>query len=161
MQSAVASIRQATVDDVGALFRLHQASVRGLCAAAYSAQHIDTWFEGRTPEIYLPLLRHGQILLAELETQLAGFVGAVPGEVTSLFVLPELAGQGIGKLLFHRGLSYAQQSFAGPVTVIATKNAVDFYQRWGFEPIEEGTFVRGPNHLQYPVVKMVLHSRAT
>jgi len=42
--------------------------------------------------------------------------------------------------------------------VLATKNAVAFYRRFGFEPIEEGAFVRGQIGLEYPVVKMVLNS---
>ncbi|MES2959503.1 MAG: GNAT family N-acetyltransferase [Pseudomonadota bacterium] len=138
-----------------ALFRVHQASVRGLCSAAYSARHIDTWFEGRTPEIYLPLLERGQILVALLEGRIQGFVGALPGEVTSLFVLPEAAGHGLGSKLFMRGLARAEAAFDGPITVISTRNAVDFYARFGFEPVEEGTFVRGQGQLEYPVVKMV------
>ena len=151
-------IRQATVDDLHELFRVHEASVHGLCGVAYSAQHIELWFEDRTPEIYRPLLTHGQILVAELEGRIVGFVGAEPGEVVSLFVIPELVGQGLGRALFELGLSFARDSFDGPITVLATKNAVAFYRRFGFEPIEEGAFVRGQIGLEYPVVKMVLNS---
>ena len=155
MQALKVSVRQATIDDLQELFRVHQASVNGLCSAAYSVQHIETWFEGRTPEIYLPLLSHGRILVAELERQIVGFVGAEPGEIISLFVVPELAGQGIGRTLFELGLSFARESFDGPLTLLATKNSLAFYERFGFEPVEEGTFVRGQTGLQYPVVKMV------
>jgi len=153
------SLRAATTEDADELFEVHQTSVRGLCSSAYSAQHIEAWFEGRTPEIYRPALEGGHIWVAESETRIVGFVGAEPGEVTLLFVLPEVSGQGLGGKLFEHGLFVASAAFDGPLTVIATKNSEHFYQRYGFESVEEQAFVRGSAELHYPVVRMLQRSR--
>ncbi len=160
MHATTPPIREATVDDLDEIFRVHQASVRGLCSVAYSSQHIQSWFVDRTTDIYRPVLDQGKLFVAELDQRIVGFVGALAGEVITLFVLPEVAGKGIGRALFLRGLSYAQQSFEGQVTVVATTNAVPFYKSFGFESIEEGWFVRGSEQLRYPVARMQLRPRA-
>ena len=156
MHAPAPPIREAILDDLDEIFCVHQASVRGLCSVAYSSQHIQTWFVDRTTDIYRPVLEQGKLFVAELDQRIVGFVGALVGEVITLFVLPEVAGRGIGRALFLRGLSYAQQSCEGPITVLATMNAVPFYKSFGFESIEEGWFVRGGEQLRYPVARMQL-----
>ena len=153
------SLRPATIEDAGELFEVHQASVRGLCSSAYSAQHIAAWFTGRGPEMYRPAMERGDIWVAESEAKIIGFVGAESGEVTLLFVLPQASRQGIGGKLFEHGLSVASAAFDGSLTVIATKNSEAFYQRYGFESVEEQAFIRGSAELHYPVVRMLQRSR--
>jgi predicted N-acetyltransferase YhbS len=146
--------RPANARDLDALFEVHQASVRELCAGAYSAQHIEQWFEGRSPQIYQPLLEQGNMWLAHVRERAVGFVGTTPGEIVSLFVAPDWAGQGLGSALLHRGLADASRRHPGPVTAVATLNAVGFYARHGFKRVDEGHFTRGVDRLAYPVVEM-------
>jgi GNAT superfamily N-acetyltransferase len=107
------AIRKAVPRDAEAMFAVHQASVHALCAKAYSAEHMASWFEGRTPEIYTPALAAEQIWVAEQDGSIVGFVGARPGEVTLLFVLPQAAGQGIGSGLFERSGSSGSSGVPG------------------------------------------------
>lgn len=146
--------RPADARDLDALFEVHQASVRQLCAGAYSAQHIEQWFEGRSPQIYQPLLEQGNLWLAHVRERAVGFVGTTPGEIVSLFVAPDWAGQGLGRELLHRGLADAARQHPGPITAVATLNAVGFYARHGFKRVDEGHFTRGADRLAYPVVEM-------
>lgn len=119
-----------------------------------------TWFTGRSPDMYLPALQAGQLWMAETDGQVIGFVGAQPGEVTLLFVAPEAAGRSIGSRLFEFGLLRASEGLDGPLTVVATRNSVSFYRRFGFKEVEDLSFVRGEPPLHYPVVKMVRNSMA-
>lgn len=148
-------IRQARLEDATELFAVHQRSVQSLCAADYSAEHMATWFTGRSADMYLPALQAGQLWVAEADGQVIGFVGAEPGEVTLLFVAPEAAGRSVGSRLFEFGLLRASNDFQGPLTVVATRNSVSFYRRYGFNEVEALAFVRGEPALHYPVVKMV------
>jgi GNAT superfamily N-acetyltransferase len=148
-------IRRAGFEDATEVFAVHQRSVQALCAPDYSAEHMATWFTGRSADIYLPALQAGQLWVAEADGQILGFVGAEPGEVTLLFVAPEAAGRSIGGRLFEFALQRASENFPGPLTVIATRNSVSFYRRYGFVGVEELSFVRGDPPLHYPVVKMV------
>lgn len=146
--------RPADTRDLDALFEVHQASVRELCAGAYSAQQIQRWFEGREPQIYQPLLDSGTLTVAQVQDQIVGFVGTRPGEVVSLFVAPTWAGQGLGRELLHRGMADAGRHHQGAITAVATLNAVGFYARHGFKRVDEGHFTRGADRLAYPVVEM-------
>lgn len=160
MHRPLFAIRKAVPEDAEAMFVVHKASVQELCAKSYSAEHLDSWFDGRTPEIYSPALAAEQVWVAEQNGRVVGFVGAEPGEVTLLFVLPQAAGHGIGRSLFEHGLKVAEGASCGPVTVIATKNSESFYATHGFAPVGEQWFVRGVQKLRYAVVKMQRQGRS-
>ena len=153
-------IRPATEDDAGALFQVHRAAVGAFCSEAYSPEHMAKWFLGRTAAIYEESLKAGRIWLAEAEGQILGFVEAVPGEVTLLFVAPQASGSSVGATLVELGVQKASGSAAVPVTVIATMNSVSFYRRHGFQVVGEQFFARGEPELRYPVVKMVRNAVA-
>lgn len=148
------TLRTATLADAPALFDAHQDSVLNLCAAAYTPQQMQTWFEGRTAEIHRPFIEAGQILLAERQGRVLGFAGFVPGEMTLLFVRPEAAGTGLGSLLCREALARAAVGHDGPLTVVATRNAQGFYERHGFVAVGESFFTRGEAALRYEVVTM-------
>ena len=152
------AIRQAELQDSESMFVVHKASVHELCAKSYSAEHMEFWFEDRTPDIYSSALAAQQIWVAEQNGRVVGFVGAQIGEVTLLFVSPQAVGQGIGRVLFEHGLSVAQGASSAPVMVVATKNSESFYAAHGFVPVEEQWFERGAKALRYPVVKMLRQS---
>ena len=46
---AAFTIRPATLADAEALCALHKASVRTLCAGAYTAEEIEAWLRDREP----------------------------------------------------------------------------------------------------------------
>lgn len=153
-------IRQAVMGDAEAIFDAHRDSVLNLCAGAYTEAQLRVWFEGRSPTIYQAALEAGRIWLAEsaasAETagRVLGFVGAVPGEVTLLFVRPEAAGHGLGARLLALGVSSARAGFDGALTVVATSNSRRFYERHGFAFVEPQFFVRGALDTRFEVLKM-------
>jgi predicted N-acetyltransferase YhbS len=155
MNRAPFSIRRAVPSEAEAILAVHRASVETLCVPAYSPEHIASWFEGRTSDIYAPALAAGQLWVADVQGRIAGFVGAEPGEVTLLFVLPEFAGQGVGRALFEFGLSMAESTPGQAVIVVATRNSESFYARYGFNPLESQFLVRGNRNLRYPVIRML------
>lgn len=147
-------IRAASAADAQAIFAAHLDSVLGLCGPAYSPAQLDAWFAGRSSEVHMPAIEAGRIWLAEQEGRVDGFVGHAPGEVTHLFVRPGAAGFGLGKRLFAFGIAKAAVGFEGPLTVVATLNALPFYQSFGFVPVEELKMLRGVPQVEIGVVKM-------
>lgn len=153
------TIRPARAGDAEDVFQVTRASVEGLARSHYSAAQIAGWMGDRTPETYRADCAAGRIKVAERADRLVGYVDAVPGELTRLFLLPEVAGQGVGKALFAVGLRQARQGHAGPVRLEATLNAAPFYASRGFRPVGEGTFGgRGPG---YPAIPVVIMEEAT
>jgi N-acetylglutamate synthase-like GNAT family acetyltransferase len=147
-------IGPAALDDLRAIFDAHQDSVSNLCADSYSPAQMQTWFEGRTLDIHRPAVEAGQLLIAEQQGRVLGFVGFVPGEVTLLFVRPEAAGCGLGSRLLMLGVERAELGHAGPVVVVATRNSKRFYEKHGFAAVEESFFVRGVAELRFETVNM-------
>lgn len=83
--------------------------------------------------IHLPLsqLANGQVIVAELDGEIAGFAAVVAGELDGLFVEPDLWGLGIGKTLADAATREARRK-GYTLSVIANPRARDFYERCGF-----------------------------
>ncbi|MGX9966542.1 GNAT family N-acetyltransferase [Roseomonas sp. F4] len=127
------------------LFDLTFLSVSGLAAGHYSAAQIAGWMGARTPATYEAMIAQGGTVVAERHGVILGFVDAVPGEVTRLFLHPDAAGGGLGRRLLEIGIAGARRGHAGPVRLDATLNAEGFYQRCGFRRIGTGVFSQGDN----------------
>ena len=136
-------IRPAQPDDVDAIFAITRDSFAALAAAYYSREQIDGWMNGCSPQTYLEAVEDGRIHVAEMNGAVVGYVDALPGEVTRLFVLPEAAGRGIGKKLMEVGLKLARKGHSGPVIVESLLNAVPFYEKLGFVTVEQAMSSHG------------------
>lgn len=83
--------------------------------------------------IHLPpaQIANGQVIVAELDGDIAGFAAVVGGELDGLFVEPDLWGGGIGKALINAAGHQARQKGL-TLTVIAAPEARRFYESCGF-----------------------------
>lgn len=83
--------------------------------------------------IYLPegQIANGQVIVAEIAGEIAGFAAVVGGELDGLFVEPDLWGQGIGKRLVDAATHEARKRGLA-LKVIANPRAKPFYETCGF-----------------------------
>ena len=83
--------------------------------------------------IHLPpaQIANGQVIVAELDGELAGFAAVVAGELDGLFVEPDLWGCGIGKALVEAATHEARLS-GMTLRVTASSWARPFYESCGF-----------------------------
>ena len=83
--------------------------------------------------IHLPLaqLANGQVIVAEVDGEIAGFAALVAGELDGLFVEPDWWGLGIGKALADAATHEARRK-GFTLSVIANPRARGFYERCGF-----------------------------
>jgi GNAT superfamily N-acetyltransferase len=151
------TIRPATADDAAMIFAITRASVAGLAADHYTSEQIDGWMGDRTPATYLDDASSGRIKVAEVSGRPVGYVDAVQGEITRLFLLPEFSGNGIGKRLMLVGLAMASTGHSGALRVEATRNAEAFYERFGFRRVGTGVFAGRSG--DWPPIETVLMSR--
>lgn len=134
------TIRPATAADAQAVFAVTRDSVAGLATTHYTPEQIAGWMGDRTPATYQEGCESGRIRVAELEGHVVGFVDAVPGEITRLFLLPDVARQGLGRALMEVGLEMARAGGIERLRIEATLNAVPFYAKFGFAPVGKGHF---------------------
>ena len=83
--------------------------------------------------IYLPegQIANGQVIVAELGGEIAGFAAVVGGELDGLFVEPDLWGRGIGRALADAATHEARKRGLA-LKVIANPRARRFYEQCGF-----------------------------
>jgi predicted N-acetyltransferase YhbS len=152
------TIRPATAADAPAVFAVTRESVAGLAATHYTPQQIAGWMGDRTPETYQEGCESGRIRVAEQDGRVVGFVDAVPGEITRLFLLPGVARQGLGRALMNVGLEMARAGGATTLRIEATLNAVAFYAKFGFVPVGRGEF--GGRQGDWPPIEVTIMERA-
>jgi GNAT superfamily N-acetyltransferase len=82
--------------------------------------------------VHLPFaqIANGQVIVAELAGEVAGFAAVVGGELDGLFVEPDLWGSGIGKALVDAAVHEARKRGLS-LTVIANPDARRFYESCG------------------------------
>ena len=73
----------------------------------------------------------GQVLVAEVDEQCAGFAAVVGGELDGLFVEPHLWKRGIGSALIEAAAHEARRRGLA-LTVTANPTARGFYEKCGF-----------------------------
>ena len=95
--------------------------------------------------IYLPegQIANGQVIVAELDGEIAGFAAVVGGELDGLFVEPDLWGRGIGRALADAATHEARKRGL-TLKVIANLRARRFYEQCGFSVEGEAETRFGP-----------------
>ena len=95
--------------------------------------------------IHLPpaQIANGQVIVADLGDELAGFAAVVGGELDGLFVEPDLWGRGIGRTLADAATHEARQRGLS-LKVIAAPGARRFYESCGFSVEAEVSTRFGP-----------------
>jgi GNAT superfamily N-acetyltransferase len=95
--------------------------------------------------IHLPpaQIANGQVIVAELGGEVAGFAAVVGGELDGLFVEPDLWGRGIGRVLADAATHEARRKGL-TLSVIAAPGARRFYESCGFSVEGEAQTRFGP-----------------
>jgi GNAT superfamily N-acetyltransferase len=83
--------------------------------------------------IYLPegQIANGQVIVAEVGSEIVGFAAVVGGELDGLFVEPDLWGHGIGRTLVEAATHEARRRGLS-LSVVANPRAQKFYESCGF-----------------------------
>ena len=134
-EPATPTIRPATREDIPAIHDVHSASIRGLCAAAYSAQLIDAWASNPDLNRYSKMLApDARCLVAVANGQLCGFgsLELTKSRLESLFVHPDYAGTGLGRRLLQALEELAREANVTMLDVQASLNAREFYAKHGY-----------------------------
>lgn len=140
------NIRRATQEDKEAIWRVHGRAIRGTCASHYSPEVVEIWAGRLRPEKYAEAIDRYEFFVAEEDGVVVGFgeLGQEAGAIQGLYVSPDVAGRGVGwKLLCvleERARAYGLRS----LQLTSSLNAVPFYERAGFEAVEELSETIGP-----------------
>jgi predicted N-acetyltransferase YhbS len=129
------AIRPATSDDVPAIRRVHESSIRGLGPAAYTAEEVESWVGVLTDDGYYWAMTEGgeTFIVAETaEDGVIAFCSLAGDELKGLYVVPSWARRGVGAALLR--LAEAAIAAAGHRTIRlgATLVGQPFYAAHGY-----------------------------
>lgn len=146
-------VRLARMDERATLLQIHQASVQGLCTGQYTAEQIAHWLDGRDATMYTQGIAQQKLWVA-CAPEPVGFVEISADSIDKLFILPQAAGLGVGKVLLTRALDTLQAQGLRQVVIEATLTAAPFYQKHGFRIIEAAVSAHGGAEAPLQVVSM-------
>jgi len=136
------TVRQATAADAAAVLDVKRAAIRGLAWDTYDDDQLDAWAPDEADrDAFERVLDRADVfvLVATVDEAVAGYgvLNADAGRVDALFVHPEHVRAGIGSTLMGQLELVAEMRSIHELVVIASVNAVPFYEAqnyWRLEP---------------------------
>jgi len=140
MFKTIITIRDMAAADRDAAIFIHRQSIFGICKDHYAEQEMKAWTDRLTPELFDEGIKDennvGVAAVAENIVIGYGFFNVSDRELRALYVLPQYAGQGAGRLIMARLEEMAQGKNIRRLSLQSTVNAVEFYQKLGYQKIK-------------------------
>lgn len=144
------TIRAATAEDVHAIWAIRTRAILTSCLSHYPKAIVTAWAQAPMPDDFEDVLTDLHAIIAEeldihKKTTILGFgfIDIEQSRFESLFVDPNAASKGIGKMIAETLISNAKKADLTELHLSSSLNAVDFYQKMGFTALEE-------THWQHP-----------
>ena len=139
-EEPTAIIRPLLDSDIPAIQEVHINCIKEVCSSCYSKEDITAWIDRQSITRYESLFKEGNVSVAvNEEGKVIGFghIDKTSDEgcdhvIKGLYVSPSVIGRGIGTLLFNELERIATSDSCSKLLVYSSKNAVSFYERFGF-----------------------------
>ncbi|MEY7848855.1 GNAT family N-acetyltransferase [Natrarchaeobius sp. A-rgal3] len=138
-------VREATATDAVDVEDVHAAAIRELGSDAYDDRRIEAWCSHVHSERY-PVGESGfRVVVADRDGEIVGFgllecdpsdLEASTGEIGAVYVHPDDARDGIGSAILADLEDAARESGLEALELTASRNAIPFYRRRGYEGCE-------------------------
>jgi len=129
------AVRTACERDLPAVADLHVAAIEAFGPEAYDDEAVEAWAATDDQPAERYDLSAGHWVVAERGGDVAAFGHLDPdgGEVVAVYVHPDHARAGIGTAVLAALEGYARGVGVDELTLTASRNAVGFYERAGYE----------------------------
>lgn len=125
--------------DCAILAQLCRETVQAVCRADYTAEELDAWVSGVTPERWAPTLAAHDTWVAERDGAIIGFADLDGSYLDRLYVHKDFQGQGVATALCEL---LESRTAAPAMTVHASRTALPFFLHRGYRMIRSNTVVR-------------------
>lgn len=128
-------LRPGKPGDAEALLQVHQRAILVLGRRIYSDAQVESWASGNTAERYVSAMREdGEIFEVAVarKGRIVAFCSRKEAEVRSLYVDPDWARHGIGRLLLKRAEMAITEAGHGSISIGASLVGLPFYESQGY-----------------------------
>lgn len=131
--------RRAVAEDVDAVQRLQVDAIRHGTGGAYEPEAVEAWAGAFNRDGFVEKVDRDEVWIAEDGARAVGYVSLIPAtyEIDSVYVAPEAAGRGIGRVMMRHILDVAREHRLENVWLDASRNAIPFYESLGFVATED------------------------
>ena len=130
-------IRPAQAGDAADISRVIIRALRETNAKDYTPDIIARVELSFSPAAVERLIDQREVFVAEMDNRVVGTASLDGQALRTMFVLPDVQGRGIGRLLVQRIERVARERQLAILTVPATVTAEAFYARLGFTAVRE------------------------
>ena len=130
-------LRSATADDADAVSLVILRALRETNARDYSERVIARIASNFSPPAVRRLIAGRAVFVALDQDRIVGTAGLDGCTVRTVFVVPDLQGRGIGRLLMARVVEAARGKGLAALLVPSSVTAESFYARLGFKAVRE------------------------
>jgi len=133
-------IRPFKEEDGDAVQQVHERAVRDVCSEDYAPDQVEVWTEysrEESPEAIKKDEVHRFVAVEDGEVIGFGEYDEDKREITGLYVHPDRMGNGAGEALLERVEQDAREHGLDTLECYSTITAKTFYERHGYEVIEE------------------------
>mgnify|MGYP000144314639 FL=1 len=131
-------VRPARSADADAVRETLAGAIEAFGPDAYDEREVAAWLPDDADPVLDGLDEAAQVVVvAEREGAVAGVgrLDANDGEVIAVYVHPDHARRGVGSTLLAHLEGHARAADLSELTLVASLNAVDFYERTGYERV--------------------------
>lgn len=136
-------IRLAQPDEAPAIWRVRNAAIRHGCKGVYSDEIIAAWTPEAMPQGQVMMINENPFYIAlseEGQPVATGFLDIATGSIEAIFTLPEWEGHGLATRIMDALKQEALSRGFSHLTLAATPNACNFYQKRGFTVVRESVY---------------------
>jgi N-acetylglutamate synthase-like GNAT family acetyltransferase len=133
-------IRAARVEDADGISEIILSALRRTNAKDYTPEIIARVERGFAPSMILDLLKARTVFVALSNHRIIGTASLEGKTVRSVFVAPELQGQGVGRRLMARVERTARENGVTTLAVPSSVTAEQFYAKLGFKSVRDSWY---------------------
>jgi len=135
-------IREANSDGISEILKIHRRCVREVNSQFYKKDVIQEWLGQITPQNIKEQFQNSQWYVIGIEKEIIGFCqfSIEEGSLFQINISPEWQNKGYGKLLYDFIEKQFIKNGKNKISLNATLNAENFYQKLGFNQQAEIKF---------------------
>ena len=136
-------IRLAQPNEAPVIWRVRNEAIRHGCKGVYSDEVIAAWTPEAMPQGQVAMINDNPFYVAlseEGQPVATGFLDIATGSIEAIFTLPEWEGHGLATRIVNTLKQEALRRGFSRLTLAATPNACNFYQKRGFTVVRESVY---------------------
>lgn len=154
-------IRLARPEEAPVIWHIRNAAIRHGCRGVYSDEVIAAWTPESMPQGQVAMINENPFYVAlsdEGQPVATGFLDIATGTIEAIFTLPQWEGHGLATRILHTLKQEALRRDFNRLTLAATPNACNFYQKRGFAVVQESVYHSKLAGADLRCIDMVYHA---